>query len=67
LTALPPRQKWALLAFAIIGFATAAAGVWEYLVAGAVHQLVLGTVMIPLVGLARLLWAPRPEPAKDRI
>jgi len=65
-TSLLPRQKWALAAFAIIGVATGAAGAWEYHISGAVHEFVLGTVMLLLVALARLLWTPRPERVQGR-
>ena len=66
MTSLLPRQKWALVAFAIVGVATGAAGAWDYHVSGAVHELVLGTVMLLLVALARFLWTPRPEREQGR-
>jgi hypothetical protein len=65
-TQLPPRQKYSLVAFGVLGLVTAASGAWEFRLSGAVHELVLGAVMLLLVGLAHVLWTRPPRRSKGQ-
>lgn len=64
---LPARQKYALIAFSVLGLLSIASGLWEYYLSGAVHELAVGGTILFLVVLARIVWTRQaisgpPEP-----
>ena len=52
---LPRKQALLLTAFAVLAATTLAVGAWDFEVAGAVHELVLGVVFLPLIVWARVV------------
>jgi len=59
--ALPRRQKGFLGLMAAVGVALTLSGLWELWLAGAVHELVCGAVILMLVLAAWPTWSRSPD------
>lgn len=53
---LPRRQIWFLGAMTALAVALIISGLWELRLAGAVHELVCGTILLALVLVAWRTW-----------
>ena len=65
---LPSRQKCFLTGTAALGLLILLSGLWEFYVAGAVHELACGSVILLLTAIAWRTWprAAAAEPTEIR-